>query len=185
MADDFPRLVSLACHDLRTPLATVFGFARTLTRSGELDERTARFVGMIEEASTQMASMLDDLSTAARIEAGRWEPTRGEVDTLELVRSDEGRVAVSGIGVVVETDVEAVSRAFDALALAAVRYGPVDQVAWSVDGRLLELSPVTSAAGPVVIGIETRDLGALVGLRVLAQLEATVELDGGTLRVAL
>jgi signal transduction histidine kinase len=29
----FARLVSLACHDLRTPLATVFGFARTLTRA--------------------------------------------------------------------------------------------------------------------------------------------------------
>src|SRR5437870_1213253 len=28
----FPRLVSLACHDLRTPLATVYGFARTRTR---------------------------------------------------------------------------------------------------------------------------------------------------------
>ena len=50
MPDDrFPRIVSLACHDLRTPLATVYGFARTLTRSGELDDRSARFVGMIEE----------------------------------------------------------------------------------------------------------------------------------------
>ena len=32
MTDDnaFARLVSLACHDLRTPLATVHGFATTL-----------------------------------------------------------------------------------------------------------------------------------------------------------
>ena len=45
----FPRVVSLACHDLRTPLATVYGFARTLTRAGELDDRTLRFLGMIEE----------------------------------------------------------------------------------------------------------------------------------------
>ena len=37
-ADDFPRLVSLACHDLRTPLATVFGFARTLVRMEGLGE---------------------------------------------------------------------------------------------------------------------------------------------------
>ena len=28
----FPRLVSLACHDVRTPLATVFGFARMIER---------------------------------------------------------------------------------------------------------------------------------------------------------
>ena len=44
-AQDFPRLVTLACHDLRTPLATVNGFAKTLLRGGELDERTLRFVG--------------------------------------------------------------------------------------------------------------------------------------------
>ena len=36
MTDDasFPRLVSLACHDVRTPLATVFGFARMIERFG-------------------------------------------------------------------------------------------------------------------------------------------------------
>ena len=60
-ASRFPRIVSLACHDLRTPLATVYGFARTLTRSGELDERSARFMGMIEEASEQMTQLLDEL----------------------------------------------------------------------------------------------------------------------------
>ena len=29
----FSKLVGLACHDLRTPLATVYGFARTITRT--------------------------------------------------------------------------------------------------------------------------------------------------------
>ncbi len=41
----FPRIVSLACHDLRTPLATIYGFARTLTRMEEHDERTAASSG--------------------------------------------------------------------------------------------------------------------------------------------
>jgi len=54
----FPLVVSLACHDLRTPLATVYGFARTLTRAGELDDRTMRFLGMIEDASEQMTELL-------------------------------------------------------------------------------------------------------------------------------
>ena len=70
----FPRVVSLACHDLRTPLATIFGFARTLTRTEVLDERSARFVGMIESASEQMTELLDQLGVAARIEAGRYDP---------------------------------------------------------------------------------------------------------------
>ena len=50
----FPRIVSLACHDLRTPLATIYGFARTLTRMEVHDERTGRYLGMIEEASQQI-----------------------------------------------------------------------------------------------------------------------------------
>src|SRR5436853_727300 len=79
----FPRIVSLACHDLRTPLATVYGFARTLTRGGELDERSARFMAMIEEASEQMTTLLDELGVAARIAAERWEPALVEADTSE------------------------------------------------------------------------------------------------------
>src|SRR5436190_16959734 len=94
--DTFPRLVSLACHDLRTPLATIFGFARTLNRMGGHDERTARFLGMIEEAAEQMTELLDELGAAARIETGRWDPVLRPADTLELARSEDERVAVEG-----------------------------------------------------------------------------------------
>ena len=41
----------------------------------------------------------------------------------------------------VETDVEAVAALVAALAVAAIRHGPVERVTWRVDGRLLELSP--------------------------------------------
>ena len=49
----FPRLVSLACHDLRTPLATVYGFARTISRAQGLDPTLAGYSEMIEVASQQ------------------------------------------------------------------------------------------------------------------------------------
>jgi signal transduction histidine kinase len=181
----FPLLVSLACHDLRTPLATVYGFARTLARSGEIDPRSTRFLAMIEEASEQMTELLDELGTASRIESGRWEPSLREVDTLELARSGDERVAVEGAGEAIETDAEAVSRSLAALALAAVRHGPVDGVTWRVDGRLLELSPVTAGAATVLVGEELRDFGSVVAGLVLEALGATVELDGETLRVRL
>jgi signal transduction histidine kinase len=181
----FPRLVSLACHDLRTPLATVYGFARTLTNAGELDERSARFVAMIEEASGQMTELLDDVGVAARIAGGRWEPVLREADTLELAQSADERVVVEGIGAVIETEVDPVGRALDALALAAVRHGPADRVTWQVDGHELTLSPVTTAAAPVVTGSELRDLGAVVARLVVEELGGSLELDGETLRVRL
>src|SRR5919199_6123215 len=83
----FARLVSLACHDLRTPLATVHGFARTISRTAELEEPASRYVAMIETASGQLADLLDELGVVARIEAGRYEPTTTQVDLGEPLRA--------------------------------------------------------------------------------------------------
>ncbi len=181
----YPRIVSLACHDLRTPLATVYGFARTLSRSGELDERSARFVAMIEEAAEQMTELLDALGASARIEAGRWDPALREVDTLELATSDDPRVAVEGAGETIETEVESVERALRALAIAAIKHGPVDQVTWRVEGSDLRLAPLTAAAAPVVLGDELRDLGSLVARCVIEELGGSLALEGETLHVRL
>jgi signal transduction histidine kinase len=181
----FPRLVSLACHDLRTPLATVYGFARTLTRAGELDERSARFVTMIEEASEQMTELLDELGTAARIESGRWEPVSRLVNTLELAQAADPRIVVEGAGEAIEIDVDAVRRSLKALAVAAIRHGRVERVTWRVTGRLFELSPVSEAAAPVVTADDQKDLGALVARLVVEELGGGLELDGETLRVRL
>jgi signal transduction histidine kinase len=181
----FPRLVSLACHDLRTPLATIYGFARTLTRMEQQDERTGRYLVMIEEASQQMTELLDGLGAAARIEAGRWEPALRDVDTLELARADDERIVVEGVGEAVETDADAVRAALASLAAAALRHGPGEQVRWAVAGRELALAPVTPVAAPIVTGDEVRDLGSLVAVSVIRALGGSVELAGDTLRVRL
>ena len=99
----FPRLVSLACHDLRTPLATVSGFAHTLERLDDLAPPADRYVRMMLDAAGEMAELLDLLGLLARIEAGRYEPTPVEADTLELANSvaarlGEERVQVTGQG---------------------------------------------------------------------------------------
>ena len=58
----------LACHDLRTPLATVHGFAQTLVRTEGHDETTVRYLEMINSASTQLAELIDELALGARID---------------------------------------------------------------------------------------------------------------------
>lgn len=183
--DSFPRLVSLACHDLRTPLATIYGFARTLTRMEDHDERTGRFLAMIEEAAEQLTGLLDELGTVARIEGGRWEPALRPADTLELARCDDARVAVTGAGETIDTEPESVARALRALALAAVRFGPAEQVTWRVAGRELVLVPVNEEARPVVTGESMRDLGSIVARAVIEELGGAVELDGERLIVRL
>jgi signal transduction histidine kinase len=182
---EFARLVTLACHDLRTPLATVNGFAKTLLRGGALDEQTARFLGLIDAAAGQMNELLDLLGLAARIEAASYEPSLREVDTLQLVQDDDERVTAHGRGETAELDEPALRRALRALAAAALRHGEVDAVAWTVAGRELTLQPVAPAAGGVVTGEDPKDLGALVAKRVIERNGGALGLAGETLVVRL
>jgi signal transduction histidine kinase len=187
--DAFALLVSLACHDLRTPLATVHGFATTLARGG-LEPPGDRYVEMIEAASAQLAELIDELSLASRIESGRYEPTLREADTLELAqaaaaRLGEDRVQVSGSGAAIETDGDAVERGLAALFQSALRHGGLDGVEVDVDGVDVRLSRVTAASAPVVLGEDLRDLGAAVAARLVARLGGSLSVEGETLAIRL
>ncbi len=186
----FARLVSLACHDVRTPLATVHGFATTLTRTVQLEAPADRYVEMISAASAQMAELLDELSLVARIEAGRYEPMLREVDTYALAegaaaRLGDDRVNVSGQGVSIETDTEAIERGVSALVQAALRHGGLDEVDVVVNGKEIAVSPVTDASAPVVLGTELRDLGAAVAVRLIETLGGAVSVSQQTLTIRL
>ena len=187
---DFARLVSLACHDLRTPLATVHGFATTLVRGGGLEPPADRYLEMIDAASAQLAELIDELSLAARIESGRYDPTPREADTLDLAqaaagRLGEDRVQVTGSGTAIETDTDAVERGLAALFQSALRHGGLDTVEVEVEGREVRLSPVTPASSPVVLGEDLRDLGAAVAVLMIRRLGGDVRVDGDTLTIRL
>ena len=186
----FARLVSLACHDLRTPLATVHGFATTLTRGGGLEPPADRYVEMIDAASAQLAELIDELSLVARIESGRYDPTPHEANTLELAqaaaaRLGEERVHVAGSGTALETDGDAVERGLAALFQSALRHGGLDSVEVEVEGAEIRLSPVTAAAAPVVLGDDLRDLGAAVAVRLVRRLGGSVSVAVETLTIRL
>ncbi len=186
----FPRLVSLAAHDLRTPLATIHGFAQTLVRMGDLGEPKQRYLEMIDSAALQLAELLDELGIAARIEDGRYEPNRQPVNSLELARGaaeelGSDRVVVLGEGAEVHVDVEATQRGISALTQAALRHGGLEQVDVRVSGAGIGIAPVTPASGPVLLGEELRDLGAAVAVLVIRALGGSVELRDETLAVRL
>ena len=178
----------LACHDLRTPLATVHGFAHTVARSEDLDETTARYVAMINAAATQLAELIDDLSVSARLAGDRYDPPLQTVDTMELAqaaaeRLGDERVLVSGEGADVELDAEATERAIGSLARCALRHGGLEEVELAVRGPELALSPVTPASAPVLLGEDLRDLGAAVAVRVVQARGGSVAVEGETLTV--
>jgi signal transduction histidine kinase len=187
-SQSFAQLVSLACHDLRTPLATASGFARTLERLDQLEHPADRYVEMIGAATDQLSELLDLLSAAARIEADRFEPRLRPTSTRELAdaaaaRIEDGRASVEGDGVEVRADPEWGATSLSALAEAARRHGGLEQITISAAGPTIAIAPIVEDAGTIAIGDDLRDFAAAVGARVLQTGGAVVELDGEALRV--
>jgi signal transduction histidine kinase len=185
----FETLVSVACHDLRTPLATVHGFARTLSRV-DLEEPAVRYVAMIEQASGQIAELLDELSLVTRISQGRYEPRLEEVDSLGLAQEaaaelEEGSVELSGEGAPVRVEPDSARRAVRQLARAARRHGGLDTIRIEVRGPVLEIGPLLGTAPPVVTGTEVRELGAAAAVWLIDALGGSVRARDDVLLVEL
>jgi signal transduction histidine kinase len=186
----FSQFVSLACHDIRTPLATVTGFVRTLPRVVDADERASRCLALIDAAADQLAGLVDDLSVVARIESGRYDPPLVEVDALELARvaaerTTDGVVDVSGRGERVLVEPDGIIRALAHLARCVLRHGALERVTVEVDGPGLALSPVSADVAPIVLGEDLRDMGAAVAVRVVAALGGSSAVEGERLLVRL
>jgi signal transduction histidine kinase len=188
-ADEFPRFVSLACHDLRTPLATVGGFAHTLERAEDIGDPAARYISMMRMAAEQMGELLDALGVVARIEAGRYEPALIETDTLELVRAAAERigekVVASGSGATVHIDRGPVEAGIAALTLCAVRHGGLERAEIVAAGETVEISPVPEAAALIVLAEDLKDLGSATARRVIEAIGGSLRLEGEHLLVRL
>jgi hypothetical protein len=145
-------------------------------------EKGARYLGMIDEASEELAGLTDRLSLAARIEGGRYEPVLRDVDSLELVRGAEP--SATGEGGTVSVDADAVERAIGDLARAAARHGGAPP-AVVVDGAVVLLRPVPADAAAVVLGDDQKDLGAAVAVLLVRALGGDVAYEDETVSVRL
>jgi signal transduction histidine kinase len=185
---DFARIVTLACHDLRTPLATVRGFAKTLQRTAPEEGPEARYLELIDSASAELAHLLDLLGLVARVEAGRHELTPVAANTAAIARAaaaeTDGVVEVVGEGEDAAIDAALVGQALAAYARCALRHGGLEGVELRVEGMRYALRPVDETIGPILLGDELRDLGSAACTRILRALGGTVEVVGGALVVA-
>jgi signal transduction histidine kinase len=189
-ARSFAQVVSLACHDLRTPLATVHGFARTIDRLEPLQPRTQRYIGLMVEGSGQLAELLDRLALITRIERGVYEPALREVDSLELAESaaahvTAGEVDVTGEGETVGIDPAPTEHSLAAFLTCAIRHGGCDSLACVVAGRELAIRPVTEESGAVLLGDDLRDFGAAAARIHVEALGGSVAVEDDALRLEL
>ena len=79
--------VSLVSHEVRTPMATVIGSARTLQRAGVslTTEQRDAFLALIADETDRLAALVGEVLDSSRIDAGTFSYTFGEVDVAGLV----------------------------------------------------------------------------------------------------
>ncbi len=146
--------VSLVSHELRSPMATVIGSARTLQqRWRDLSpEQRQSFLGLIADETTRLATLIGDVLDTSRIEAGTFTYSFGQVDIAALI---DDAVAAASLGqdevhVVAEYpsrlpevngDRERLRQVLSNLIENAVKYSPAGEAvevrATTVDGRVL------------------------------------------------
>ncbi|MCA8987690.1 MAG: PAS domain-containing protein [Planctomycetaceae bacterium] len=81
--DDF---VSMATHELRTPLANINAYAETLSMADDIDlEQQKKFYNIIQSEATRLSRFIDDLLNVSRMESGSMSIERRETDLTRLL----------------------------------------------------------------------------------------------------
>ena len=173
------------CHDVRTPLATVHGFAKTLERTIELEPPADRYVEMIGAGvGADGRAARRALARRADRGAAATSPVLREADTLELAQAARGAARRGSRARQRRGRDDLDRRRGGRPRRLGARPGgaPARRArrgrASSCAAAEIDVSPVTPASAPVVLGEELRDLGAAVAVRAIERSAAPSRVDG-------
>jgi two-component system, OmpR family, phosphate regulon sensor histidine kinase PhoR len=84
--------VANASHELRTPLAAILGYIETLLDPGLKDDDVTRtrFLKTMEREAHRMQTLVDDLMSLSRIEAGKYDLPSTEVNIILIAKEVAG-----------------------------------------------------------------------------------------------
>jgi signal transduction histidine kinase len=93
MIEDQRSFASNASHELRTPLTTIRLRSEAL-RDGTLDAAMAQqYVVEIDDEVQRLGNLVQDLMMLSRLDSGRLEAGREQIDTIRLARQLLGEIA--------------------------------------------------------------------------------------------
>ena len=154
-----------ASHELKTPLASIHGFAETLAMEPDLERDTrCEFAAIIRDEAARLAALVDRLLEVSHFDSGTIAIERKQTDVAALLRetaaalTDEARrrgapieVCAPPEGAVALVDPPLMQRAFLQLLSNAIAHGP------SPRGVRAELRPQVGR-----VELEIRDFGPAV-----------------------
>jgi signal transduction histidine kinase len=144
----FADLISKIAHELRSPLTSVKGFSATLVKRWDrfTDEQKLQFVQTINSDAERMGRIVSEVLDLARLESGRLELHRTEVDLSAIANKAAEHLKDLPGADRVKVEIDDGFMAFaDAERLQHVL------------GNLLENAIKFSDQGDIVIGAERRD----------------------------
>src|SRR5690349_11748075 len=87
LLENYPQLISLAVHELRTPASIIGGYLRMLQRDPEaqLGERQRKMIDEAAKSCTRLVEIVAELSEAAKLDAGLVSLAPRPLDLFSLV----------------------------------------------------------------------------------------------------
>ena len=194
------RFLSMAAHELKTPLTSIKGFSYSLARRLEKGEPSdPRHVQVLERQAERLHSLLEEMLEVSRIETGRFLLHQEPCEMAELVEASRRSLRRLGADEDLESEVEPalplvadrerIERALTAMVLRARMLGAVHidghrrdsravlQVSWS--GAPLTAPERAQALEPLWEAPPSQRQGLGMALMVARR---AAELHGGSLR---
>lgn len=105
--DQKNEFLGIAAHDLRNPIGVIQGFSELLEEN--IDDEFKDYTGEITKMSSKMLSLLDDLLDISKIEAGKLDLKKDEIDynafVAQNIRMNDFLARSKGIKVVSDLEV--------------------------------------------------------------------------------
>lgn len=98
------EMVSTTSHELRSPLTSISGYAKTLLRSGAdfSEEEKREFLGVIDQQAKQLSRLIDELLNVSRIEEGgvllTFRPIDMHLLLADIIAAAKGRTSSHEFG---------------------------------------------------------------------------------------
>ncbi len=141
LSEQKSRLLSIAAHDLKTPLANIYSLADLLLEERHEGPPNYEFVELIHTSARQMSDLIDDVLSSSAAEAGKVGLHRRRVDFAEMAgqvvrqctiiaERKEQRIDIEvspqEAGFEIEADEMRITEVMTNLLSNAVKYSPVN-----------------------------------------------------------
>src|SRR3954468_6057143 len=92
--DQFPRTLSLAVHELRTPVTVVCGYLRMVLKeqAGPLTDKQKKMLQEAERSCERISALVAEMSELGKFESQELAVTRQDVDLARLITDVAGNM---------------------------------------------------------------------------------------------